>query len=234
MSTDAKVVLITGAGRGIGAASAKLFASKGCHLVLLSRTAEELQAVRREIVQDFPDAQVLCTCCDVSNEEQVMRVFEEVDQHFGRLDVLINNAGFIAVKSFTELSLSVWNQTLGVNLTGVFLFSREAMKRMLPVESGCIVNISSLAGIEAEKKFSGFSAYSAAKAGVVALTQSLAVEFAETNIRIACVAPGAVDTKMLNDALPNMKTTTKPEDIAEEIYAACQQNSPVIKVLSNK
>jgi len=220
---DKKVALITGAGRGIGAATAHKLAENGFDLILISRTESELQEVRRNILDKFSDRQVLCIPADVSKEAQMKSVFEECRQHFGRLDVLINNAGYIRVANLEKHSMEDWYRTIDVNLTAVFISCREALSLMS--SGSVIINISSLAGVNGVRKFSGFSSYSAAKAGVIGFTEALAEELKPKGIRVQVFAPGAVETKMLNDALPGLKTPTQPIDVADEIWSLMNEES---------
>lgn len=227
-----RVAIVTGAGRGIGAATARKLAEEKFDLILVSRTEKQLQEVRRNILEDFSETEILCIPADVCNEEQMKAVFEECREHFGKLDLLINNAGYIKVSALENNSLEDWHKTLDVNLTALFLSCREAISIM---EAGaCIINISSLAGVSGVSKFPGFVPYSAAKAGVIGFSEALAVELAGNKIRVQVLAPGAVDTQMLREALPNVKTSTQPKQIAEEIWRLYKdEGTGKLKVLSN-
>jgi len=234
-----RVVLITGAGRGIGAATAKLLAGFGCRLVLVSRTADQLQAVRKEILERNANTEVLCLPADISNDLQISKLVDEITQHFGVLDGLINNAGAIVVKKFTEMSLQDWDKTIGINLRTVFMLSQAALPLLKKSLVASIVNISSLAGIQSMEKFPGFSAYTAAKMGLVGLSQVMALELKASSIRVNVIAAGAVDTQMLQEALPGLKTSTTPEDLAREILYfvdedLCSGTTGELKVLGNR
>jgi len=233
-----KLAFITGAGRGIGAATAKRFAQEGMNLALVSRSAQQLRELKKGIQQDFKDLEILCLPADISKQNEILKVFEEITNHFGSLDVLVNNAGVIWVKDFEKMSVQEWDETMAVNLRALFFTCQKAIPLMKKAGAGSIINISSLAGIQGLQKFRGFSAYTASKMGVVGLTEVLSEELKEEGIRVNCVAPGAVDTQMLRTALPGLKTSTKPEDIAEEILyfadtASCQGATGVIKELRN-
>lgn len=206
-------VLITGGSRGIGAATGLAFAREGFEVVLVSRTLSDLEASAQRIRQEFPGSEIMTIAADVSDEAQVLSIFNQVDQ----IDVLINNAGYIRVTPVEDLSLEEWRRTIDINLTSCFLMSRELIRRNKTNRNACIINISSLGGIQGKTKFPGFLAYSSAKAGVIALTECLAVEAKTAGIRVNCIAPGTVNTRMLQEALPGIQTTTQPEDIAEEI-----------------
>ena len=230
------VALVTGAGRGIGAATAKLLAERGSTVVLASRTAKEVEQIAAEIKKNGGSA--LAYTCDVSDEQQVRALFQMLESQFGKLDILINNAGAIVVKTITELSLRDWEHVFAANVRSTFLCSRSAFP-LLNKTKGCIVNVSSIGGLRGIEKFKGTSSYVAAKFAIVGLTEALAVEGKELGIRVNCVAPGAVDTKMLRDALPNLKTNTTPADVAPTIVFLCepQQSQPisgaVIEIHSN-
>jgi len=216
MSISGKVALITGAGRGIGAATAYEFAKAGAKLVLIARSSSQLDMTRVRIVSEFPEAEVVCIPTDLKKPAEIEKVFDGIRQEFARLDILVNNAGSIVVKEFEALSIDEWDQTFQVNLRALFFLCQGALP-FLKRTQGCIVNVSSLAGLQETEKFPGFSAYTAAKMGVVGLTQVLAVELKSAGVRVSFVAPGAVNTRMLKEALPNVKTSVEPEQIAAEI-----------------
>jgi len=211
---DNKIAVVTGGSRGIGEATARLFASEGAKVVIAARNGEELEKVRTAA----GTARVLAVPTDVSDEGQVLRLFEETKRSFGPVDILINNAGVSHLAGVMELSAQDWDNVLAVNLRGAFLCAREAFRQMKESgRGGVIINMSSLAGIRGVEKFPGLSAYVASKHGVVGLTEALAVEGKTYGIRVNCVAPGAVDTKMLREAAPFLKTATTPGDIARTI-----------------
>jgi NAD(P)-dependent dehydrogenase (short-subunit alcohol dehydrogenase family) len=145
-------------------------------------------------------------------------LFAETKRKFGNIDILVNNAGVIRVRPIQEMTVDDWDAGLAVNLRGSFLCAREAFRVMKETgRGGSIVNMSSLAGIRGVEKFPGTSAYAASKHGVVGLTEVLAVEGRGVGIRVNCVAPGAVDTRMLREGAPLLKTSTSPEDVARTI-----------------
>lgn len=233
-----KVAVITGAGRGIGAATARLFAKEGAKVVLASRTATEIGQVADEI--NANGGQALAVSTDVSNETAVQTLFEEAQKKFGRVDILVNNAGAVAVKKFADFSTEAWDGVINANLRGSFLCARELFRHVKQMQhSASIVNLSSLGGIRGTEKFAGMSAYVVAKHGVVGLTESLAVEGRELGIRVNCVAPGAVDTQMLREAAPFLKTKTTPDDVARTILflsderQASPLNGAIIEIHSN-
>ena len=213
MSIKDRVAIITGAGHGIGRATALRFARKGARVVLFSRTPAPLHDVAAEITHEgYP---VLSLVGDVSREEDVQALFQEAMQTYKRVDILVNCAGMVAVSPFVEMDISTWDQVLGVNLRGTFLCCHEAFHIMSAQRSGVIVNLSSLSGVKGVEKFPGLSAYNVSKAGVASLTEILAVEGKPYNIRVCAVSPGAVDTEMLRQAAPHLKAGMTPDDLAE-------------------
>jgi NAD(P)-dependent dehydrogenase (short-subunit alcohol dehydrogenase family) len=213
MSIKDRVAIITGAGRGVGRATALRFAREGARVVLFSRTPAPLDDVAVEFArQGFP---FLSVVGDVAREEDVLALFQEAMQTFGRVDILVNCAGVVAVRPFAEMDAPTWDHILAVNLRGTFLCCREAFRIMVAQRSGVIVNLSSLSGVKGVEKFPGLSAYNVSKAGVASLTEILAVEGKPYNIRVCAVSPGAVDTEMLKQAAPHLKAGMTPEDLAE-------------------
>lgn len=228
-----KTVLITGGGRGIGATTARLFVEEGAEVIITSRTIRELEKVRASVskkdkIYIFPS--------DVSQEKKVGRLFKMIQKKFKKLDVLINNAAAIQAKEFSQLTTQDWNRVMDVNVRGAFLCSQAAFQMMKKQKQGCIVNVSSLAGLIGVEKFVGFSSYIVSKFALVGLTESLAAEGRPWNIRVNAVAPGAVQTKMLKEAAPFLKTKTYPADIARVIAFLCGEpclNGTVIPIYSN-
>jgi NAD(P)-dependent dehydrogenase (short-subunit alcohol dehydrogenase family) len=216
-SLSGKVAIVTGAGRGIGAATARLFAREGAAVVLASRS-EQVQGIADEINHESGKHQALAVPADVSDEEQVKRLFKTTRESFGPLDILVNNAGVVEVRDFVDMELSTWKAVMSVNVRGAFLCSREAFRQMIAAaKGGTIVNMTSLSGVRGPEKFKGLSAYVVSKYGVLGLSEILAVEGKPHGIRVNSIAPGAVDTAMLRKAAPFLKTKTTPEEIAKTI-----------------
>ena len=209
-----KTALITGAGRGIGAATAQLFANQGAKVVLTSRTESELRAVEATIKAAGGIATSIV--CDVADETEVARLFDRTHETLGGLDILINNAGTSWSGDFASHPAENWDRVMAVNVRGPFLCSREAFRLFKTLgRGGSIVNLSSLAGIRGTEKFQGTTSYVTSKFAIVGLTESLAVEGRALGIRVNCIAPGAVDTEMLRRVAPQLKTRTTPADIAK-------------------
>ena len=232
----AKRALITGAGRGIGAALAALLAERSCELLLCARSEDELQSTQNQIRRQWPQARVDYSILDVSSEASVLRLWDQLESSARLPQILVNNAGFIRVQDIEAVSLDDWTRTQNVNLLGCFLMSRELFRRLR--QEASILNVSSLAGVLGVEKFKGFAAYSAAKAGVLGLTEALAVEGRDRMIRVNAVCPGATETRMLREALPEFKGAVDPRQVAlimlDVLEKSFTQNlSGHVEVLSN-
>jgi NAD(P)-dependent dehydrogenase (short-subunit alcohol dehydrogenase family) len=213
MSIKERVAIVTGAGRGVGRATARLFASKGARVVLFSRTMAHIEEARQEI--ESLGGQALAIAGDVAREEDVRSLFQKAKSAYGRIDILVNSAGIVALRPFVDMDTETWDQVIAVNLRGTFLCCREAFRIMSEQKGGVIVNISSLSGVKGVEKFPGLSAYNVSKSGVAGLTEILAVEGKPYNIRVCAVSPGAVDTEMLHQAAPQLKAGMTPDDLAD-------------------
>ena len=180
------VALVTGAARGIGLATATLFHEEGRRVVLLDRDAEELARAAATL----PGARALT--CDVSVPAQVSDALAEVERTCGRLDILVNNAGVADFGPLAQTDFARWRRVMNTNLDGVFLMSQAALP-LLSVQGGAIVNIASISGLRASTLR---VAYGTSKAAVIHLTRQQAAELGEVGIRVNCVCPGPVDTKL--------------------------------------
>ena len=211
-----RLAVVTGASRGIGAATAAAVAAAGAHVVLAARDQQALDGVARRIKDAGGQATPVPT--DVSDEAAVERLFAEVTA-VGQLGALVCAAGVLTPARFAETTPAVWDATLGVNLTGTFLCCRAAFTAMAPAGEGRIVNIGSLSGVYATEKFPGLAAYNVSKYGVIGLTEAIAVEGKERGISAICLSPGAVDTEMLRRANPALRPGLTPDGVAELIVA---------------
>jgi 3-oxoacyl-[acyl-carrier protein] reductase len=191
-----KVVLVTGGSRGLGRAICLMAAQEGAQVGVNYRGQAELAAgVVREIRDRF-GTRAVAVAADVSREDAVTQMFDDIERELGPVDVLVNNAAFCPVGPTAELSVEDFATTLSVNLTGAFLASREMVRRRLASKRhGKIVNISSQAAFRGSE--SGKTAYDASKAGLIGFTISLAREMAKHGINVNCVAPGLMYTEML-------------------------------------
>jgi len=189
---ETKVALVTGASRGIGAATAIEFARNNIAVVLAARSTAETKAVVEEIQREGGEAD-FCPC-NVASYDDVLNAVQQCKSRFGRLDILINNAGVIEpIAAISESDPQQWSQSIDVNLKGVFYAMHAALPIMKAQQHGVIVNVSSGAA-HAPKE--GWSHYCAAKAGVAMLTESAHLEYADLGIRVVGMSPGTVATRM--------------------------------------
>jgi len=198
---EGRIALVTGAGSGIGAATARELARRGAKVYLTARSAEGIGRLAAEIKSE--GGQGLARTCDVSDAGQVEALFAAIDEAYGALDVLVNNAAVLTAGPLHELSLDAWRRMLDVNVTGTFLCTQAALTRMRPRRSGTIVNVASVSGVPGVEKLPGLVAYAATKGAVLAFSEALAAEQAEAGIRVVAVSPGAVDTPMLRSVAPD-------------------------------
>lgn len=215
-----QVALVTGAGRGIGAAIARKLASLGATLVLCGRTQSALDATSRAILAAGGKTEVIP--CDVTLLHQLEYAAARVDSTFGRLDILVNNAG---VGGFTkllhELPPEDWERILNTNLRGVYFSVRAFAPLMIRARSGHIVNISSLSGKNALPKG---AAYAASKWGLNGMTYSLAEELRPHNIRVAVICPGSTETELGPNTGKDPKKLLQPDDIAHAVAMLVTQS----------
>ncbi len=200
ISLEGKVAVVTGAGRGLGRAVALSMASAGADVALLSRSAEELAAVSREIQAMGRKAVVLPT--DITDEAAVDEAAEAVHEAFGRIDVLVNNAGAAKLSPLLDVEIAEVRKLFDVNFIGAVLCTRAFGAHMIGARSGSVVNIASIAGLGGEPEM---STYAATKGALLAFTRAMAVEWARHGVRVNAVAPGYFVTDM------NRAATEHPE-----------------------
>ena len=184
--------LVTGGGRGIGKETAILLSKKGFNLIICSRTKKEIESTAKEI-KSFGNRHIIGRKCDVSDYSQVDNLVNEALETYGRIDVLINNAGITYVNKLIDTTEEQWDKTLDINLKGAFLLCKAIVPHMIENNCGVIINVSSGAG---KIGFEDISAYCASKFGMIGLTESLAREIPNYNIRAMTICPGEVATKM--------------------------------------
>jgi NAD(P)-dependent dehydrogenase (short-subunit alcohol dehydrogenase family) len=182
-----QTAVVTGGSTGIGLGIAHSLAAAGCRVMLVGRNAERLGRASSDL--STADTQIATVAADVSLEADVLRVFAETDQVFGPVDLLVNNAGAFDGGPVEDLSIDAWNRVLGACLTGTFLCTREAFRRMKPRGRGRILNIGS---ISAQRPRLNSAAYTAAKFGVQGLTHATALEGRDHGICVSCLHPGNV------------------------------------------
>src|SRR5215469_9770790 len=217
-----KTAIVTGSGRGIGRETAILLCKKGLNVVICSKTQTEIDSTVEEIKQMTKisiDDRVIGIRCDVSNSFEVEHLVKSTIERFKSVDILVNNAGIEYVKKLVDTSEDEWDKTIDINLKGSFLCTRAVLPFMTKNRSGVIINVSSGAG---KTGFPDISAYCASKFGMIGLTESLAWEVADHNIRVMAICPGEVDTKMQQNVDPdyynkNKHNMLQPITVAEKI-----------------
>lgn len=198
MELKGKIGIITGGGRGIGKAIAVAFAREGSSLVLTSRTSSELKMTKQEI-KSLSEGRIEILSADVSQPKEVKRLVDFTLKEFGTVDILVNCAGIYGpIGLATDIDSEKWLQAIDINLYGTFLCIQAVLPTMIKNGKGKIINLS---GGGAVSPFPRFSAYGASKAAVVRLTETLAEEVKEYHIDINAIAPGAVNTKLLDQVL---------------------------------
>jgi len=211
--------IVTGGGKGIGAAIARELATQGATLTLLGRDTTALERQARAI--EATGARVQTFVCDVSDEGLVRSAFADAERVHGTPYVLVNNAGDAVAALFHETDRAIWDHTIAVNLTGTYLCTREVIGPMLSAGEGRIVNIASTAALKGYKRM---SAYAAAKHGILGLTRSLALETARSGITVNAVCPGyTAGTGLLERAMENLEAAGKSE---QEARAMLERSSP--------
>jgi 3-oxoacyl-[acyl-carrier protein] reductase len=216
--SNLNTALVTGGGRGIGKETAILLSKKGLNVIICSRTQKEIDFAVKEI-KSLGNGQIIGRKCDVSVYSEVNTLVTEALEIYGRIDVLINNAGITYVKKLIDTTEEQWDQTLDINLKGAFLFCKAIVPHMIENNCGVIINVSSGAG---KVGFEDISAYCASKFGMIGLTESLAREVANYNIRVMTICPGEVATKMQEDSDARYYELNKhkmlhPRTVAEKI-----------------
>ena len=197
MRLNNKVAIVTGGGVGIGRAISLAFASEEAAVVVAARALPRLEAVADEIRSGGGRAIAIQT--DVSDENQVKKMVAQTLNEYGQIDILVNNSGIAGPTiNVVDIKLGDWNEVLAINLTGAMLCAREVLKSMIARQSGNIINISSGAG---RGGFAMRSPYCVSKWGIIGLTQTLAVETGEYNIRVNCIAPGAVEGERIENVI---------------------------------
>lgn len=226
-----KVVLITGSSKGIGKATAIEFAKIGGYKVVINYLTdrENAEKLSSYLKQEYK-IETLVIKADVSNEEQVKNMIQEVINKFGHIDVLVNNAGIVIDKEFEDRTVEDWKRTLEVNTIGTFLVSKYASENMMKNKNGKIINVSSTNGINTF--FPSSIDYDASKAAIINLTYNLAIQFSPY-INVNAVAPGWVNTEM-NKELPEDLIKEETEKIYKKRFAEPEEIAKVICFLASE
>jgi len=210
-------IIITGASRGIGRAVSRNLAERGGHhLFILSRNSEVLKELEKELSELSKDNRISILAYDLADSDVFSSIMEQVSSSVSKIDILINNAGSIVVKNFEDFSVDEIEKQFKVNYFAPAILIQTFLPLLRKADSPHIVNISSMGGFQGSRKFPGLSHYSASKAAISALTESLAEEF-KSEIAVNALCLGAVQTEMLEEAFPGYKAPLKPEDMAEFI-----------------
>ncbi len=209
-----KAAIVTGAGRGIGRAVALTMARAGAMVISASRTAEELDALTQEIESLGGKSMPLIT--DLSSESDIHRLVEATVAAFGRLDIVINNAGIGIYGPLTDMTIEEWDMVMNINARGPFLLCRESIPYLRLQERSYIVNIASVVGT---KGYAGQSLYSASKHALMGMSKALAKEVQHDGIRVHAICPGGVDTAMAGQSRPDLDRSVlmQPEEIADAV-----------------
>lgn len=217
-----RVAIVTGASSGIGQATAEMLADRGALVTIFARSTEALKTIASQ------RKNMLAVPGDVSDPAAVERLFVQTESRFGNCDILVNNAGTTIARRLDKMSVEEWDRVFSVNVRGAFLTSRRALPSMIAKHSGAIVNVASISGVLGPEKFPGLASYNASKAAMIAFSEALAVETKEFGIRVNCVSPGSVDTKMWKDVSGGAPADMTPREVAEVIlFLASERSRPI-------
>ena len=241
MSLAGQVAVVTGGGRGIGAAIARSLALEGARILVVARSAEQVERIAAAITQDGGEAKAFAT--DVTDAAGVGRMMDAVRSELGKVDILVNNAGASTSAPLAKISLQEWNRMFAVNATSTFLCTQAALPGMIERKYGRIVNIASVAGRTGGRYI---AAYAAAKHAVLGFTRSVAAEAAEHGVTVNAVCPGYVDTNMTQESVQRISEKTglsreealdrilhdtpqhrliTPEEVAHVVRMLCDQEA---------
>ena len=209
-------IIVTGASKGIGSEIVKIFSrSKKNQVIAIGRNEKSLQELVKECQVRNPESNIRSYPFDITSFDFYDLVIQRLTEYMPQIDILINNAGYLKWKKFSSMTPAIFDETFNVNVKGLYFFTQSLIPHMN--KGAHIVNISSMRGIQGSKKFQGLSAYSASKGAVAILTEALAEELQDEEIRINCLAPGAIDTDMFREAFPQAKATCSANHMAQYI-----------------
>lgn len=208
-------VVITGAGKGIGFELLRKFIAESSNsdtLIAISRNLSQLNNL------EIKAKNLITIECDITNGAQLNQAIEKIFNNCNHIDYLVNNAGKLVNKPFTEINTHDINQVFDTNFKAPFIIIQRLFKLLIKSNSAHVVNISSMGGFQGASKFAGLSAYSSSKAAIACLSQCLAEEFKNTNIKVNALCIGAVETEMLSQAFPNYKAPISASEMANYIF----------------
>jgi len=200
-SLQDKIAIVTGASQGIGRTTAELFSKSGAHVVCIARNEEKIKNLANTISKNGHSASYFP--CDISDGNLIQNTIKSVINDYGKIDILINNAGINRDSLVLRMKNHQWDEVLNTNLNGAFYATKSVLRSMMKNKYGRIINITSIVGLQGN---SGQSNYSASKAGLIGFSQSVAKEVASRGITINCIAPGWIETEMTNDLPQNLKS----------------------------
>ncbi|GFZ87202.1 gluconate 5-dehydrogenase [Compostibacillus humi] len=192
---DGKTAIVTGGGRGLGAQIATAYAEAGANVVVCSRKLEPCEEMSKKLKAEF-GVDSLAFSCDVTNIDDIKNVVKQTKDHFGSIDILVNNSGVTWGADVVDMPLEAWEKVIDVNVTGTFLMSQEVGKVMIEQKQGKIINIASVAGFGGTPPFMQTIGYNTSKGAVMTFTKDLAVKWGHHNINVNAIAPGFFPTKM--------------------------------------
>ena len=221
MTVQGRGAVVTGGGRGIGAATAEALSNQGTRVVVAARTSAEIDSVAEALRGNGGEAWAIC--CDVTDPESIESLINQSIERLGRIDILVNNAGIATAVPLVKMSLSTWTQMWAVNTTGSFLCMRATLPQMVEHGWGRVVNVASIAGLRGAAYISG---YAASKHAQIGLTRSAAAEVASAGVTVNAVCPGYVDTPMTDATIANItdKTGMNEEEALNAILATSPQH----------
>ena len=196
-----KIAIVTGASQGIGKTTAELFSKSGAHVVCIARNEEKIKNLANTISKNGHSASYIP--CDISDGDLFQNTIKSVINDYGKIDILINNAGITRDSLVLRMKNHQWDEVLNTNLNGAFYATKSVLRSMMKNKYGRIINITSIVGLQGN---SGQSNYSASKAGLIGFSQSVAKEVASRGITINCIAPGWIETEMTNDLSQDIKS----------------------------
>ncbi len=228
-------ILVTGASKGIGRSLSVNYCSKGHRVIAIARNNNELSRLQEEC-ETGTEGKLIPLNFDIKEINDNKKVLVDfVSKHFKHIDILVNNAGYLSKALFHETTRDIIEKSFQTNYTSPFFLIQYLMPLLLKSKWAHVINIGSMGGVQGSKKFPGLSAYSSSKAAIAILTECLAEEYREKNISFNCLAPGTVQTEMLEIAFPGYKTDISPDMMAEfissfSINQAGQENGRIISV----